>query len=142
VKNIILLLGLMLTFSLGNAQAQSGKKAEPNKIKNKTEMMWVSVEQQPRFPGGEQALNEWIYKNIKYPAEAKAKKIEGTVLIHFMITKTGDVDSVKIAKDLEGGCGAEAARVIQSMPKWRPGKSNGQFTNVYFTVPVSFKLEQ
>jgi periplasmic protein TonB len=98
------------------------------------------VEKKPEYPRGESAMLKFIYKNLKYPAEAKAKKIEGTVYIKFVIEKDGSISNATIIRDLEGGCGEEALKVINMMPKWSPGRQRGKPKRVSFALPVKFKL--
>jgi TonB family protein len=98
------------------------------------------VEQMPEFPGGESALNKYLEQNIQYPSSAKEQGLEGKVYIKFIISETGEImnpvsmkQSPKILED-------EAIRVIKAMPKWRPGKQNGRAVNVFFQLPINFRL--
>lgn len=100
-----------------------------------------SVEQMPEFPGGPEALRKYLANNIRYPNVAKEEGIEGRVVVQFVVDRDGSVNNVTILRDLGGGCGKEAVRVVNSMPKWKPGKQNGQAAKVYYTLPVSFKLQ-
>ncbi len=98
------------------------------------------VEQMPEFPGGAEAMMKSIAGNIKYPEAAIDKNIEGRVFVSFVIEKDGSVSNVKVLRGIGGGCDEEAARVISSMPKWKPGKQKGEFVRVSYQIPIMFKL--
>ena len=104
------------------------------------EEIFLVVENEPEFPGGEDSLYAYIARNIKYPEAAKKEKIEGRVFVTFVIEKDGQVSSAKILRDIGGGCGEEAIRVVKSMPKWKPGTQRGNPVRVQFNLPVSFML--
>jgi protein TonB len=86
---------------------------------------------------------EYLGKNMRYPDAARENGIEGRVSVQFIVNEDGSITDVKIvgSKRLGGGCEEEAMRVISSMPKWKPGKQNGRPVKVYYTQPVSFRLE-
>lgn len=111
------------------------------------------VQVQPAFPGcenetdpskkkicAEALILRFIYSNIKYPAEARASKIEGTVYIKYVVEKDGTITDAELVRDIGGGCGAEALRVVNMMPKWEPGMLNGNPVRVQFNLPVKFEL--
>lgn len=98
------------------------------------------VETMPAYPGGEQAMMEFIKNNLKYPKEAQDAKIEGRVTIRFVIDEEGFVTDANIMRGIDPACDKEALRVINTMPKWIPGKQNGKDVPVYFTLPIVFKL--
>ncbi len=99
------------------------------------------VEQDPEYPGGVDALYKFIQQNLKYPQLAKENNITGRVFVTFVVEKDGSVSNVKAARDIGGGCGAEAVRVIKSMPKWTPGKQRGKAVRAAYTLPVNFVLQ-
>jgi periplasmic protein TonB len=99
------------------------------------------VEKPPSFPGGEAELLKFLNQNIKYPALAKESNIQGRVILSFIVNKKGDIEDVKVIKDINGGCGKEAMRVVNSMPKWNVGEQNGHAVKVRYTLPVLFRLE-
>lgn len=101
----------------------------------------VTVQKPPTFPGGERDLMKFLYENIKYPALARENNIQGNVVLTFVVDKDGTVRDVQTLKDIGGGCGKEAVRVVQSMPKWLPGEASGHAVKVRYTLPVRFKLE-
>jgi len=100
----------------------------------------VSVEQLPQYPGGDKAMREFIIKNLRYPTVAQENGIEGKVYVRFIVSKTGEVTSVEVIKSVHPLCDKEAIRVIQLMPKWIPGKNNGNPVSVIYSMPVVFKL--
>ena len=99
------------------------------------------VEQMPSFPGGQAALMQYLASNIKYPVVAEENGVQGRVIVQFVVGKDGSISQVKVVKSVDPSLDKEAARVVSSMPKWVPGKQNGQAVNVKYTVPVTFKLQ-
>lgn len=102
--------------------------------------VYVVVEQPAVFPGGEAALNKFLAENIRYPDLARTSGIEGKVYIRFVVEKDGSVSNVKIMRDIGGGCGAEAVRVVKSMPKWTPAKQQTRTVRSEFNLPVNFSF--
>ena len=100
------------------------------------------VEEMPEFPGGENALMEYVSKNVVYPEEAKEKEIQGRVFISFVVEKDGSIGEVKVLRGIGGGCDEESVRVISDMPKWKPGKQKGEAVRVSYQIPIMFKLGQ
>ena len=99
------------------------------------------VEQMPSFKGGDAALMEWLSKNIKYPVVAEENGIQGRVVATFVVERDGSITDVKIVKSVDPSLDKEAVRVLKNMPKWIPGKQNGQAVRVKYTVPVTFRLQ-
>ncbi len=118
------------------------------------------VEEMPRFPGCEgldttmqvklqcaqQSLLNFVYQNVIYPVEARENGHEGTVVVTFVVEKDGTISNPKVVRDVEGGCGAEAVRVVNLMnevgAKWVPAKHQGKAVRLHFNLPVKFKLEE
>ena len=98
------------------------------------------VEQMPQFPGGDQAMMEYLKKNLRYPIVARENEVQGRVIVRFVVNEDGKVSDVVIMRDIGSGCGQEAVRVVKMMPKWLPGKQNGKPVKTYFTLPVTFRL--
>lgn len=107
----------------------------------KPDEVFKVVEQQPQYPDGEAAMLKFIYDNIKYPAVARDNGVEGTVYVRFVVEKDGSITDVQVVRDIGGGCGEEAMRVVKKFPKWNPGKQRGRPVRVQFNLPVKFKLE-
>jgi protein TonB len=100
------------------------------------------IEQQPMFPGGQEAMYKWLSEHINYPAAASEEGVQGRVVVEFIITKTGAVENVHVVRGRHPALDKEAVRVVKAMPKWTPGRNNGQAVKVTYTLPVSFKLQQ
>lgn len=99
------------------------------------------VEQMPSFPGGQQALFEYLSNHIKYPAIAEENGVQGRVVCTFVVERDGSITDVKVVKSVDPSLDREAMRVIKSMPHWIPGKQNGSAVRVKFTCPVTFRLQ-
>ena len=98
------------------------------------------TEQMPIFTGGDIALLNFVSKNLKYPESAIKDKIQGKVILRFVVTKTGQVDKVEIVRSLQPDCDKEAIRVIKMLPKFTPGKQDGKLVSIWYTMPITFKL--
>ena len=110
------------------------KKAANDKVHEKVEVM-------PEFPGGDQAMMDFVAKNVVYPQEARDKEISGRVMVGFIVEKDGSISDAKVVKGIGGGCDEEAVRVVNAMPKWKPGKQKGKPVRVSFMMPFNFKLQ-
>ena len=95
----------------------------------------------PEFPGGDRALMDFVKDNIQYPAEAKEKGIKGLLYVNFIVEPDGSLSNIKVLKGVGGGCDEEAIRLVESMPKFKPGMQNGEAVRVSYTIPVIFRLE-
>ncbi|NEN25143.1 energy transducer TonB [Cryomorpha ignava] len=104
------------------------------------EQIFTIVEEMPSFPGGEPAMMKYLANNIKYPAIAKDANIQGTVYVTFVVNEKGEVKDVKVLRSIGGGTDEEAIRVVQSMPKWKPGKQRGKAVKVQYNLPIRFTL--
>ncbi|MCR5424388.1 MAG: energy transducer TonB [Bacteroidales bacterium] len=105
------------------------------------EEIFVFVEEQPGFPGGDAELYKYLGENIKYPDLARNGNIEGQVFVRFVVEKDGSISNVRVMRDIGGGCGNEAVRVVKAMPKWKPGKQRGKAVRTEFNLPVRFTLK-
>ena len=123
-----------------NNPTGNGDNTEISTVKNPN-AVFKFVQYKPQFPGGDEALLKYLNANIKYPQIAIENKIEGTVVIKFTVTKNGDIADVNIIRQIGGGCEKEAVRVVNQMPKWKPGIHNNKAVNCYYTLPVKFELE-
>ena len=131
-------------FKLDDGQpAKSVKKEKannPDMTPDKNGVYQI-VEEMPKFPGGEDALMDYVSKNVVYPKEAQEKGISGRVFVGFIVEKDGSVSDVKVLRGIGGGCDEEAVRVISGLPKWRPGKQEGKPVRVSYQMPINFKLQ-
>ena len=106
------------------------------------EVIFVVVESMPEFPGGQQAMMRYIADNIKYPVIAQENGIQGRVICQFVVEKDGKVSDIQVVRSSgEASLDKEAQRVINSMPKWKPGKQRGKPVRVKYTLPVNFRLQ-
>ena len=99
------------------------------------------VEEMPSFPGGNGALMSYLNSNVKYPVVAQENGVQGRVIISFVVERDGSISDVKVARSVDPSLDREAQRVVKSMPRWTPGKQNGQTVRVKYTVPVVFRLQ-
>lgn len=103
--------------------------------------VFTTVEQMPQFPGGEAALLQYIGNHIQYPAMAQENGVQGRVVVQFVVRRDGSVGDVKVARGKDPELDREAVRVVRTLPNFIPGKSNGQAVNVWYTLPITFKLQ-
>ena len=105
------------------------------------EQVFTAVEQMPAFPGGDAELMKYLSSHINYPPMAMENNIQGRVIVQFVVTKTGKVGEVRVVRGVDRDLDNEAVRVVKSLPDFIPGKMNGQAVNVWYTLPVTFKLQ-
>jgi protein TonB len=99
------------------------------------------VEMMPSFPGGDKEMMKWLHDNISYPVIAAEQGIQGRVILRFVVGPDGSIGNVEVQRSLDPSCDKEAVRVVKKMPRWNPGKQNGNAVSVYYTLPVLFKLQ-
>ena len=99
------------------------------------------VEEMPEFPGGQLALRKFIAQAVKYPVIAQENGIQGKVFVNFVVGKDGSITGAKIARGVDPSLDKEALRVVNSLPKWKPGKQGGKPVRVSYTVPINFQLQ-
>jgi len=116
---------------IGTIEVQKKKEPKTTRVPDKF----------PRFPGGEEALERFLKKNLVYPADARYERIFGKVFIGFTVDENGKVNDIKIVKGIGGGCEQEAVRVVKKMPDWEPGFDEGEAVRVPFVLPVTFLLK-
>lgn len=121
---------------MGDGKGNGKGDGDGNKIYNVG-----SIQVNPQFPGGEAEMYAYIRKNLNYPAVDQEMGNQGRVSIRFVVSKTGEISNVQLIKGVSPGCDKEALRVIKNMPRWIPGKQNGEPVNVYFVIPVVFRLQ-
>ena len=133
----LIIMSLMATCCLTTILAQKTVVSQ----KDQKEDPCNVVEDMPAFPGGMEAMSQFISSNIKYPADAKKQKVDGRVLVKFVVEKDGSITEVKVIKPAFPSLDAEAIRVVKAMPKWKPGYQNGQAVRVQFAMPINFSLK-
>ena len=130
----LLLMSLMAMLGLTTVNAQKTVVAQKN------QQVFDVVEQMPEYPGGMQALFEYLGQNLKYPEDAKQQKVEGRVIAIFVVETDGSISNVEVVKPVFPSLDAEAVRVLSGMPKWKPGMQSGKVVRVKYTVPINFSL--
>ena len=130
-----IIMSLMALFGLTTVSAQKTVVAKKN------QQVFDVVEKMPQYPGGQAALFEYLQKNVKYPADAEKKKVEGRVLVTFVVNTDGSITDIEVVRKTFPSLDAEAVRVISGMPRWKPGEQKGQKVRVKYTVPLTFRLK-
>lgn len=119
---------------------QTDIKIQEEVIEEEPEIFLV-VEQQPEFPGGMGALMKYLQQNIKYPQIAKENGVSGRVFVNFVVDDKGRITKIKVLRGVDPALDAEAVRVVESMPTWKPGKQRGKAVYVSYNLPISFVLQ-
>ena len=126
--------------------AEPDKPAEPQVevaiTETKGDSIYSVVETMPDFPGGQKELLSFLSRNIKYPTKAIESKIQGRVIVQFVVNKDGSISNAKVVRSVDPDLDKEALRVINSMPQWKPGMQKGEPVSVKFTVPIVFRNQQ
>jgi TonB family protein len=104
-------------------------------------LIYDHVDVMPVFPGGDTALMSFIGKNIKYPESEMKNNLQGRVVLKFIVTETGGIDGVTVQTGIDPALDSEAVRVVKLLPVWTPGKKDGVNVNVWYALPISFKLK-
>jgi protein TonB len=94
----------------------------------------------PEFPGGMEGLMEYLMENLRYPAEAREKNVQGTVFLSFVVQANGAITDVATLKGIGAGCDEEARRVLAAMPAWQPGRQSGKAVPVRYSLPIRFLM--
>jgi len=108
---------------------------------NESQDVYESVEQMPEFPGGMEEMMKFLQRNIQYPVNAAKNNVEGRVVLQFVVEKDGQIGEIKVARSVDPELDAEALRVVKSMPNFTPGRQDGKPVAVWYTIPISFKLQ-
>ncbi len=103
-----------------------------------SEDVFTVVEAQPRFPGGEAALYNYLQSTVIYPESARKAGVKGRVFVTFVVRKDGQLTDVATVLGLHPACDEEALRVVRAMPRWKPGQQSGCSVHVKFNIPISF----
>ncbi|WP_420149615.1 TonB family protein [Spirosoma sp.] len=111
-------------------------------VQSQNGAVFTVVEQQPEFPGGMQALRKYLAENLRYPAEARQKRVQGRVFLQFVVSSTGQIQDLRLLKGIGSGCDEEAVRVVSQMPAWKPGRQQGNPVNVMYNLPIQFALKK
>ena len=122
--------------------SKSGRKVEVSEkpSANKSAPGFMMVQESPSFPGGEDSLQKFLLKNLKYPKLATEKGVEGIVTVSFIVKTNGSISNLVLVKGIGSGCDEETLRIIKLMPRWKPGKISGKNVDVKICLPVKFSL--
>lgn len=104
--------------------------------------IFTVVDTEPQFPGGMDAMYKFLQDNIRYPRLALENNITGKVYVTFVVEKDGSISLPRLLRDIGGGCGQEAIRLVKSMPKWKPGEQQGKPVRVQYNLPVNFSIPE
>ena len=129
----------------GVVEGADVKEAAPetavdNAAEQEQPIKFTVVQKIPEFPGGWSAFMQWLTKNLKYPESAQKSKVQGTVVVSFIVNKDGSIASTKVSTSADPVLDAEALRVMKMMPKWKPGMDRNKVCRTMIAVPVVFKL--
>ena len=116
--------------------------AQKTVVSQSKQNIYDVVEQMPEFPGGMEALINFLSTNIKYPNDAIKQNVGGRVMVMFVVETDGSISNVRVAKRVFPSLDAEAIRVAKTMPKWKPGKEKGRLVRVNYTLPVVFSIKK
>lgn len=108
---------------------------------NRNNTTFDVVEQMPSFPGGQRGLMAFLSSHVVYPTIAQENGVEGRVVVGFVVEKNGSISKINIEHSVDPSLDKEAMRVVRAMPRWTPGKHNGEYVRVKYTVPIVFRLE-
>lgn len=145
----LLLAPVVFVLLLGNAVQASPDIADMitipfvndgQQVPQKKGDVYVTVDKMPEFPGGLNAQQRFIGENLKYPVEAQEKGVEGRVIVRYVIRSTGDITDIEVIRGVYPSLDEEVVRIVKAMPKWIPGKQNGKAVDVYYTLPLIFKI--
>jgi protein TonB len=129
------------TTTVVEEEEQEEEEKIEEEVDENGEKVWIVVDVMPSYSGGQEALNSFLAKNLKYPVKAIEKGIQGTVYVQFVVEKDGGIGKVKIVRSANKYLDKEAIRVIKLMPEWNPGMQEGEAVRTWFTLPVRFKFE-
>lgn len=115
--------------------------AQKTVVSQSNQNIYDVVEQMPEFPGGMPAMIEFLQTNLKYPEDAIKQKVEGKVMVMFVVETDGSISNVRVARKVFPSLDAEALRVAKTMPKWKPGREKGRLVRVNYTLPVVFTVK-
>lgn len=129
---------MLFCFTLATPMALAQDVIDPD---GEEEPVYIVVDQMPEFPGGRQALFDFISTNVVYPTVARENGIEGKAIVQFVVEKDGSITHIQVVRTAgDPSLDKEAIRVVRAMPKWMPGKHRGELLRVKYTVPFNFRL--
>lgn len=144
--SLLMVCGLVAFFSC-EEKIDSADAIEESTLKSvdsldkEEDLVYSEADNMPEFPGGQEALIDYVKNELEYPVEARTAGIEGKVVISFVVEKDGSVGRAKILSGVDKLLDSEALRVVSNLPKWKPGKQDGEIVAVSYVLPISFKLQ-
>jgi periplasmic protein TonB len=142
MKKQVLFLAVLTALTLKSSVILAQEPSRANQDTNIGKEVFMLVEVQPQFPGGEKALPQFLADNIQYPEKAKTNNIQGTVLASFIVETDGTISNLSILRGIGSGCDEEVIRVLKKMPKWKAGVQRGKNVRVKINIPVKFMFEK
>lgn len=135
LRGLLLLVAVSLTAMQAGAQNNDSVKVDESRI-------FEVAEKNPQFPGGDEALLEFLGKNLAYPASCQEQSIQGRVYASFIVEKDGSITNLRIMRSPHPDLSAETIRVLKAMPQWKPGTQKGKPVRVNFSIPIMFRLPE
>ena len=132
---------LPVMFRLSNDSSESKPTETSREAKVGENGEYMVCEEMPEFPGGMAECMKYLGKNVKYPEDCKKEGVDGRVIVQFVVYEDGSIKDAKVVRGIHPSLDKEALRVVEGMPKWKPGKQDGKAVKVKYTIPVSFKLQ-
>ena len=124
-----------------SAAAPQAKPQAVSQTKSDVEVVYKMVDTPAVFPGGEAALLRFVAEHIEYPPTALDKNIQGVVLLRFVVMEDGSIGDVLVTRGIDPDCDKEAVRVINSLPRFIPGRQDGKPAKVWYTLPIRFQIQ-
>lgn len=137
----LVLLVIVIAPARANAQDKRGKTTQTRKDTATDDKLYEVCEQMPIFEGGDAALLKYLRENLKYPDKTKDRGVQGRLVIGFIVEKDGSLTDVKVLRPVDIDLDAEVLRLVKGMPKWIPGRHNGQRVRVKYLLPIHICLQ-
>ena len=144
LRRVITAIIAILLFALGAySEPVPGELAIEEESPKTSQVFYEPAEEYPRFPdGGDSGLLKWVQSNLKYPEIAKKNGVQGRVVVQFLIKKDGSIGEIKVVRSVEPTLDEEAVRIVKMLPNFIPGDINGEPVEVWYTLPIKFKLPE
>ena len=141
VVSALVLLVIVDAPAKASAQDKKGKTTQTRKDTATDDKVYEVCEQMPIFEGGDAALLKYLRENLKYPDNTKDRGVQGRLVIGFIVEKDGSLTDVKVLRPVDIDLDAEVLRLVKGMPKWIPGRHNGQRVRVRHLLPIHICLQ-
>jgi TonB family protein len=141
IRKQVAVVAILAAFAAFTSCSPMYDELTPNEVKPQTRIFVCCPEEMPKFPGGHTKLMEFLSENVRWPKDLEDSCIQGRVVVSFVIERDGSITEVKVSKSVDPLLDAEAVRVVKLMPKWMPGKLNGEAKRTKYYIPVNFRLQ-